>query len=651
MIAVDNLYFSYSQQVDAVYDNVSFTLPETGFFFVSGPTGCGKTTLLNLLRGQLSPQGGEIQFQGVRYSLLKEDEKQAFFDENFAFVSQDFELLERPTVYDNLRFVTEDQERIGQVLQKFGLTEAKNRKVKFLSTGERQRLAIARSFLLEKKVLLCDEITSNLDKANRKSILEILAEISKECLVIAVSHQQKEYLSLCDGVIRIRNGAIETELLRQPIQQEREKLPLNRKIPFLRFFRAYWLTVVENSLIYFLVLCLFFGVMIGGLLSPDYRIQKSAEGNFSNYSNALLVERGRHSFLHGRVYDDAYAYQNAIRWVRDGFIFSDPSLQDSVCAYFYVNPVRYRPVFVGRERKEKDEATIGIWSDRTEDSKKVLSDLLGSTITYQPTNETFTLTGFYQIEDPLKCELNFAYPDTQMRWVLPYCLRDFRIQRENYWYFGVPVSIVPTEEQEADIVAPFRCDYVFFDEGTWDLRGYSFSEDPTITTSEIRIRKDVLNELWNSRTIAFYNSEFWLETDLFFSSDTVFLGRSDVVQSTLQNAQFVALIWVLFFDGTFGILLGALLLLKRLIDRSYENDLKTLSKIRYKKEEIRKVKIFLKGISFAFAVLVSYVLIAILRHWVYFSLKNLCVSFLFSVCLTVVAECIFRKIRGERWYD
>lgn len=175
-------------------NNINLVLPNKGFILVKGKSGSGKTTLLNLISNIDNPTSGNII---TNYSN----------DSYSTFVFQDFNLIDYLNIENNLKVFTKNENDYKVLVEKYDLTNTLNKYPNEISGGEKQRLAIIRALLLNKPVLLCDEVTSSLDDDNALLVNEMLKQISKERLVIVVSHDV-DLFSNTDYQIELSKGEI-----------------------------------------------------------------------------------------------------------------------------------------------------------------------------------------------------------------------------------------------------------------------------------------------------------------------------------------------------------------------------------------------------------------------------------------------------------
>ena len=217
MITISALEFSYpgggfSLQIPALSVAAGEKLA------VIGPSGTGKTTLLNLVSGIATPQGGTIQANEVAVESLGDAARRAFRITNVGFVFQDFALLEYLNIFDNilhpyritraLRLTESVRERARALSSELGIEHKLDRFPDALSHGEKQRAAICRALLPEPGIILADEATGNLDPANKTRILDLLFRSveSRAATMLAVTHDY-ELLERFDRVVDFREFA------------------------------------------------------------------------------------------------------------------------------------------------------------------------------------------------------------------------------------------------------------------------------------------------------------------------------------------------------------------------------------------------------------------------------------------------------------
>ena len=217
MLEVKNLKKTYrmkgGEEVQAL-KGVSFTLPDTGIIFILGKSGSGKSTLLHILGGLDVPDEGEIVLDGKSSSGFLEKDWDDYRNRFVGFVFQEYNLLPEFTVRDNIGIALELQKKktedgkIDEILKKVGLEHMEKRRPTQLSGGQRQRVAIARALIKDPKLTLADEPTGALDAKTGKEILTLLKELSKEKLVVVVSHDEEFAHTFGDRILEIADGEI-----------------------------------------------------------------------------------------------------------------------------------------------------------------------------------------------------------------------------------------------------------------------------------------------------------------------------------------------------------------------------------------------------------------------------------------------------------
>lgn len=220
MIKLENVnkYFNYHKKNEIhVIDNTSLEFGEKSLVALLGESGSGKTTLLNTIGGLDNVTSGNIYINGekiTRFSTGKIDEIRNL---NIGYIFQNYYLVEDMTVYDNVSLVLkmlgikdkeEIKKRVDYCLDKVGMYRYRNRLASMLSGGERQRVGIARAIVKNPNIIIADEPTGNLDSKNTLEIMNIIKSISKEKLVILVTHEKELANFYADRIINISDGKV-----------------------------------------------------------------------------------------------------------------------------------------------------------------------------------------------------------------------------------------------------------------------------------------------------------------------------------------------------------------------------------------------------------------------------------------------------------
>lgn len=222
MIKIDNLTKIYKAKAKTecrAIDGISVTLPERGLVFILGKSGSGKSTLLNLIGGLDAFDGGDIVSFGNSLASFTEGDFEAYRSSFVSFIFQDYHLIDELTVLENVTLFNSDEidrEMLESTLRTVGMEEYIHRYPAELSGGQKQRVAIARGIIKNPKVILCDEPTGNLDRKTSRQILDLLKEISKEKLVVIVSHNLTEAETYADRIIELADGHIVEDRTKDP---------------------------------------------------------------------------------------------------------------------------------------------------------------------------------------------------------------------------------------------------------------------------------------------------------------------------------------------------------------------------------------------------------------------------------------------------
>ena len=205
-------YLRGREQVRAL-ENISLEIERGEFSAVIGPSGTGKTTLLNLLGCLDSPTSGTLRLLGQPLQDLDETERTRLRRSQFGFVFQHFGLLSALTVAENVAlpalFAGRNQSaKVTELLAKVGLSHRSAHRPHQLSGGEMQRTALARALVNEPGLLLADEPTGNLDHAGGQAIIELFKHLHQNGLAIIVATHNRELAQAASRQIELRDGRL-----------------------------------------------------------------------------------------------------------------------------------------------------------------------------------------------------------------------------------------------------------------------------------------------------------------------------------------------------------------------------------------------------------------------------------------------------------
>lgn len=195
-------------------DGVSLSFKETGMVFLLGKSGSGKSTLLNVCGGLDSPTNGEIIVKGRSSKDFTQSDFDSYRNTFIGFIFQEYNILNEFSVEDNIALALElqgkpkDKEAIAQLLSQVDLEGFAKRKPNTLSGGQKQRIAIARALIKSPEIIMADEPTGALDSNTGKQVFETLKKLSRDKLVIVVSHDRDFAEQYGDRIIELKDGKV-----------------------------------------------------------------------------------------------------------------------------------------------------------------------------------------------------------------------------------------------------------------------------------------------------------------------------------------------------------------------------------------------------------------------------------------------------------
>jgi putative ABC transport system ATP-binding protein len=203
-----------------VLDQVSFSVNQGDTLSIIGPSGSGKTTLLGLCAGLDVPSQGIISLMGFKLNNMSEDDRAYIRNQYVGFVFQNFQLLSTLTALENVMVPLElrGEKNVGlkakELLARVGLSDRTHHYPTQLSGGEQQRVAMARAFITDPKILFADEPTGNLDEENSSHITDLLFGLNKEqrTTLVLVTHNL-ELAQKTERILRMRGGKLVEEVI------------------------------------------------------------------------------------------------------------------------------------------------------------------------------------------------------------------------------------------------------------------------------------------------------------------------------------------------------------------------------------------------------------------------------------------------------
>jgi len=227
MIQLHNVSLAYQQDASAL-NNINLRIGKGEFVFLTGPSGAGKTSLLRLLYGALTPSRGQVLIDGQNITRLSPSQI-PLLRRSIGVVFQDFKLLQNRTVFENVAITLEvlgwGRADIGKktmhILKQMGIESKYNLVTQRLSGGEQQRVALARALVNDPKILLADEPTGNLDDANKNQILSIFKEANiRGTTVIVATHDRRLIEQSHKRLVTLHKGEIVEQMEKEAASDE-----------------------------------------------------------------------------------------------------------------------------------------------------------------------------------------------------------------------------------------------------------------------------------------------------------------------------------------------------------------------------------------------------------------------------------------------
>ena len=220
MIRIEKLnkyYNRHKKNQIHVINNTSITLPDKGLVALLGPSGCGKTTLLNAIGGLDKVNKGNIFINDKKLTSKCTYKKDKLRNLKIGYIFQDYKLIDSMTVYDNVAIAlkmigikdkSEIKKRVEYILGRVGIYRYRYRPCGMLSGGERQRVGIARALVKNPDIILADEPTGNLDSKNTIEVMNIIKSISKDKLIVLVTHEVELAKFYATRIIEVLDGVV-----------------------------------------------------------------------------------------------------------------------------------------------------------------------------------------------------------------------------------------------------------------------------------------------------------------------------------------------------------------------------------------------------------------------------------------------------------
>ena len=294
MIRISNLSKMYGNSL--VLKNINIEISSPGLYVIKGKSGSGKSSLLNILSLVDEDYNGTFYLFDKNVRDLTKKEREDLLASSITYLFQEPKLIEGEDIKTNLEILSyksPDDKYLKDILNKVGLKKGLQENVSILSKGERQRLMIVITILKDSPLILLDEITSGLDELNKKSILQIIKELSKHKIVILVTHDLPSIESLADHIFHIKDGQMERVEVKGSYLPKIN--PKNNDLSLIYFFKRSSKLFKKKKLRYFslcvsLVISLFtLGLSLMTKLSVSEGMKESLSSAYN--LNQLIVKK------------------------------------------------------------------------------------------------------------------------------------------------------------------------------------------------------------------------------------------------------------------------------------------------------------------------------------------------------------------------
>lgn len=273
--------------------DINLSFPDVQFVSIIGPSGCGKTTLLNCIGTLDKITSGEIICNGKNVETLTDKELNLYRNNDIGFIFQNYYLIPQLTVLENITIALsvqsfkDDINALGmEALKRVGMEKFAKKKPTTLSGGQKQKVAIARAIVTSPSIILADEPTGSLDSKSSIEVMDILKDISKNRLVIMVTHNNELADTYSDRIIKIKDGEIQDDIIKNECDLKAKVIKARRPshLAWKSTFK-----IAGSNLISRKVKTIFTSIANSlGMLGIGFLI--SINTGFNNYSDRLMGE-------------------------------------------------------------------------------------------------------------------------------------------------------------------------------------------------------------------------------------------------------------------------------------------------------------------------------------------------------------------------
>ena len=218
IIKINNLSktFNDGKKKKTILENLNLSIKTGQSIAITGRSGCGKTTLLNIIGGLLDFDYGDLFINNININSLSLNQIADYRKNYFGFITQNFNLLDDRNVFENVALPlyyssikkSDIQKRVNTILTTLDISHLAQKNIKNLSGGEKQRVAIARALVKKSKIILADEPTGSLDEKTELDILNIFSKLKNSGITLIIVTQNKKVANHCDLIYELKNKSL-----------------------------------------------------------------------------------------------------------------------------------------------------------------------------------------------------------------------------------------------------------------------------------------------------------------------------------------------------------------------------------------------------------------------------------------------------------
>ena len=311
-------FYHNKKNVSTGFNKVNLSLDQGEFVVITGESGSGKSTLLNVISGLDSYEEGELYINGEETSHYTEKDYEDYRRKYIGNIFQNFNLVNSYTVYQNIELVLllngekkkDIRKKILEVIDLVKLTKFKNTKASKLSGGQKQRVAIARALVKNTPIIVADEPTGNIDVASAKEITKLLYEISKNKLVVVVTHNYEQFAEYATRQIVMHDGRIMLDKKLKETEEVIDEPPKYKNIKLFNKILLGFRNVFNIKIKFFLLVLVYFILTVSV---------------FSNYTSLSMNTYNNQMFKMSYIFND-YSEKRIIINKKDNSAFTEEEI-------------------------------------------------------------------------------------------------------------------------------------------------------------------------------------------------------------------------------------------------------------------------------------------------------------------------------------